>query len=181
MKVVLDVNGTGYEILVPLSTFEKLPPLGSGVKILTHLQVREDEHTLFGFFTIEERDLFKLLIAHVSGVGPKMALTLLNGCNVEQLRAAIVHGDTAFLSRLKGVGKKTAERIVIELKDKFGIPSAATALSMTAPPADQQKLNDVLLALLSLGYKQPDALRALKDLSPSLPQETLLREALKKI
>ncbi|MFH1066933.1 MAG: Holliday junction branch migration protein RuvA, partial [bacterium] len=151
------------------------------VKLLTFLHVREDEHTLFGFLTTEERDLFKLLVAHVSGVGPKLALMILSGCAPEQLRSAVAQGDAAFLARMKGVGKKTAERVIVELRDKVGIAStwAATASASLSP--EQQKQNDALLALLALGYKQPDALKALKNANPKASVEEMVRDALKGI
>lgn len=181
MRAVVDVNGIGYEISIPLSTFEKLPVLGAHVKILTHLQIRDTEHLLFGFFTTEERDLFKLLIHHVSGVGPKLALAFLSGCTTEQLKSAVVRGDTAFLSRMKGVGKKTAERVVVELRDKVGVSQAwATAASATTLSPEQQKQNDALLALIALGYNQADALKALKEV-PISNAEEMVREALKRI
>ena len=117
---VIEVNGVGYEVLIPLSSFDKLPPPGQPVKILTHLVVREDAHVLYGFMTAAEREMFRLLINTVSGIGPKIALNILSGINVTAFRGAVAGGDVKMLSQISGVGKKTAERIVIELKDKIG-------------------------------------------------------------
>src|SRR5687767_11601143 len=119
-QVTLDVQGTGYEVLIPLSSFDKLPATGQETKILTHLVVREDAHILYGFMTTAERDLFKLLINTVSGIGPKIALNILSGMNVTTFRGAVANQDIKSLSQISGLGKKTAERIVVELKDKFG-------------------------------------------------------------
>jgi Holliday junction DNA helicase RuvA len=179
---ILDVQGVGYEVLIPVSTFEKLPLPGQPVTLLTHLQIREDAHALFGFFTAEERDLFRLLVANVSGVGPKLALSFLNGCSPSQFRSAVIHGDAAFLSKIKGVGKKTAERVVLELKDKVGVSQVwASASQAAALPPEQQRQNDALLALIALGYKQPDALKALQAAGPQESVEASVREALKRI
>jgi Holliday junction DNA helicase RuvA len=120
MRLIIEVGGTGYDLHIPLSTYDKLPAPGQTVKVLTHLQVREDAHVLYGFATAEERDLFLLLVNNVSGVGPKLALAVLNGTTPVQFRGLVVAGDVASLSKIKGVGKKTAERIVVELRDKVG-------------------------------------------------------------
>ncbi len=120
-QVVVNVHGVGYHVMIPLSSFEKLPPLGGSVKILTHLVVREDAHVLFGFMSAGERDLFRLLLHHVSGIGPKLGLAILSGMSVEMFKAAVVVGDIAAISKISGVGKKTAERVVLELKDKVGV------------------------------------------------------------
>ena len=118
--VIIDVHGVGYEALIPLSSFDKLPPPGQEVKLLTHLAIREDAHVLYGFMTAQERDMFRLLINTVSGIGPKIALNVLSGMNMMALRGAVANGDVKSLSQISGVGKKTAERIVVELKDKIG-------------------------------------------------------------
>jgi len=119
-QVVIDVRGVGYEVLIPLSSFDKLPSPGQEVTLLTHLAIREDAHVLYGFMTAAERDLFRLLINTVSGIGPKIALNVLSGMNVTTFRGAVANGDVKSLSQISGVGKKTAERIVVELKDKIG-------------------------------------------------------------
>ncbi len=117
--IVVEVNGVGYEVHVPLSTFDRLPSTGSEVQILTHFAVREDAHILYGFLTATERDLFRLLINTVSGIGPRIALSILSSLSVSAFRSAVAAGDFKALSAVNGVGKKTAERIVVELKDKL--------------------------------------------------------------
>ncbi len=132
-QATVEVNGLGYEVLIPLSSFQKLPAPGSEVKLLTHLAVREDAHVLYGFFTAQEREMFRLLINNVSGIGPKIALNVLSGMNVTALRGAVANGDVKGLSQISGVGKKTAERIVVELRDKIGA-AGATRLAPRASP-----------------------------------------------
>lgn len=182
-QVVVAVQGVGYQVLIPLSSFDKLPAPGAAVKILTHLQVREDAHVLFGFMTTGERDLFRLLVNHVSGIGPKLALAVLSGMSVANFKAAVVNGATEAISKVKGVGKKTAERIVLELKDKVGVAAAWEAASAEqAPNAQETRVNDAVLALISLGYKQVDAHKALKLAVTSgvgNSTEDLVRQALK--
>ncbi len=182
-QIVLDVGGVGYHVLIPLSSYDKLPPPGTQIKILTHLTVREDAHILFGFMSASERDLFRLLVQHVSGIGPKTALDVLSGTTVTAFKAAVVAGDTAALSRIKGIGKKTAERIVVELKDKVGIAAAWEAASAGhAPSAEEVKVNDAVLALIALGYKQVDALKAVRTAETKLPSantEELVTASLK--
>src|SRR5213076_2943757 len=117
----VDVNGVGYEVFIPLSSYDKLPAVGQMVHVLTHLHVREDAHILYGFMTTPERDLFRLLVNNVSGIGPKLALAVLSGMSVTNFKAAVVNSDVAALSKISGLGKKTAERIVLELKDKLGV------------------------------------------------------------
>ena len=130
-QAVVDVQGVGYEVLIPLSSFDKLPQPGNNVKLLTQLIVREDAHTLYGFASAAERDLFRLLINNVSGIGPKTALNILSGMNAVAFRGAVANGDVKALSQISGVGKKTAERIVVELRDKVGPAGAWEAGSTT--------------------------------------------------
>lgn len=182
-QVVIEAGGVGYEVLIPLSTYDKLPTPPSPVKLLTHLQVREDAHILYGFATAEERDLFRLLINHVSGIGPKTALAVLSGAAPVLFKGAVVSGDISMLSKIKGVGKKTAERIIVELRDKVGVSAAWEAASAqnTLSP-DEQHVNDAVLALISLGFKQVEAhkaVRATLDRKPNAGVEDLIREALK--
>ena len=182
-QVVLDVGGVGYHVLIPLSSYDKLPPVGSQCKILTHLSIREDAHVLFGFATDAERDLFRLLVTHVSGIGPKTALDVLSGTSVVNFKACVVRGDVAALSKTKGIGKKTAERIIVELKDKVGIAAAWEAASATnAPTPAQAKVNDAVLALIALGWKQADGEKAARAVSTSFPAyatDEIVRAALK--
>ena len=161
--VVVSVHGVGYHVAIPLSSYDKLPAVGQQFKILTHLQVREDAHILYGFCSAAERDLFRLLVANVSGIGPRTALDVLSGTSVTSFKAAVVAGDIASLSRVKGIGKKTAERIVVELKDKVGVAAAWEAASAGHAPTPQEaQINDAVLALIALGYKQVDAHKAVK-------------------
>lgn len=184
-QVVVDVHGVGYEVLIPLSSFDKLPPPGQEVHLLTQLIVREDAHILYGFASAPERDLFRLLINNVSGIGPKTALNILSGMNAVAFRGAVAQGDVKALSQISGVGKKTAERIVVELRDKVGAAGAWEAASAARglSPADQ-KLNDAVLALMALGFKQVEAhdtVRAVQAmLGPQASTEELVRAALKK-
>ena len=184
-QVVVDVNGTGYEALIPLSSFDKLPAPGQPVKLLTQFIVREDAHTLYGFMSAAERDLFRLLINSVSGIGPKTALNILSGMNAVAFRGAVANGDVKSLSQISGVGKKTAERIVVELRDKIGAAGAWEAASAkhSLSPEDQ-KANDAVLALMALGFKQIDAHDAVRAtqamLGAAATVEQLVRACLKK-
>ena len=184
-QVVVDVSGVGYEALIPLSSFDKLPAPGQPVKLLTQLIVREDAHTLYGFMSAAERDLFRLLINSVSGIGPKTALNILSGMNVVTFRGAVAGSDVKALSQISGVGKKTAERIVVELRDKIGAAGALEAASAKhALSPDDQKTNDATLALMALGFKQieaHDAVRAAQTmLGSAATVEQLVRACLKK-
>jgi Holliday junction DNA helicase RuvA len=184
-QVVLDVNGVGYEALIPLSSFDKLPAPGQPVHLLTQLIVREDAHTLYGFMTMAERDLFRLLINSVSGIGPKTALNILSGMNVVTFRGAVAGSDVKALSQISGVGKKTAERIVVELRDKIGAAGALEAASAKhALSPDDQKTNDATLALMALGFKQVDAHDAVRAaqavLGAAATIEQIVRACLKK-
>ncbi len=161
-QLVLNVNGVGYQVLIPLSTYDALGQATGKLKILTHFQVREDSQTLYGFASTEERDLFRLLIQRVSGVGPKIALAVLSGISVEAFKSAVVRNDVEFISRVKGLGKKTAERIVLELKDKVGVVEAWGRDREAEPTEDG--FADGLLALINLGYSQAEALRAIAQL-----------------
>ena len=184
-QITVDVNGVGYEALIPLSSFDKLPQPGQSIKLLTQLVVREDAHTLYGFMTPEERDLFRLLIHTVSGIGPKTALNVLSGISVTAFRGAVASSDLKSLSKISGVGKKTAERIVVELKDKIGAAGAWEAMSaQRGLSPEDQKLNDAILALLALGFKQIEAhdtvRKAQAMLGPQATIEDLVRACLKK-
>ena len=184
-QVVVDVNSVGYEVLIPLSSFDKLPLPGQPVKLLTQLVIREDAHMLYGFMTAAERDLFRLLVGSVSGIGPKTALNILSGMNATAFRGAVAGGDVKSLSQISGVGKKTAERIVVELRDKIGAAGALEAASAKhGLSPDDQKTNDATLALMALGFKQieaHDAVRAAQTmLGSSATVEQLVRACLKK-
>jgi Holliday junction DNA helicase RuvA len=184
-QAVVDVHGVGYEVLIPLSSFDKLPQPGNDVKLLTQLIVREDAHTLYGFASTAERDLFRLLINNVSGIGPKTALNILSGMNPVAFRGAVANGDVKSLSQISGVGKKTAERIVVELRDKIGAAGAWEASSAARSlSASDQKVNDAVLALMALGFKQVEAHDTVRGaqavLGVEATVEELVRASLKK-
>jgi Holliday junction DNA helicase RuvA len=184
-QVVVDVNGIGYEALIPLSSFDKLPQPGETVKLLTQLVIREDAHILYGFASAAERDLFRLLVNSVSGIGPKTALNILSGISVTAFRGAVAGGDVKALSQISGVGKKTAERIIVELRDKIGAAGAWEAASaQRSLSPDDQKVNDAVLALMALGFKQAEAHNAVRTaqsvLGAQATVENLVRACLKK-
>lgn len=184
-QVSIDVQGVGYEVLIPLSSYDKLPQPGNAVRLLTHLAIREDAHVLYGFISTQERELFRMLINTVSGIGPKIALNILSGMNPVAFRGAVANGDVKALSQINGVGKKTAERIVVELRDKVGAAGAweASSAQRGLSPHDQ-KLNDAVLALIALGFKQVeahDAVRAALDkLGPDAGPDELVRASLRR-
>src|SRR5205807_9666886 len=157
-QAIVDVGGVGYEVFIPLSSYDKLPTPGQMVRVLTHLHVREDAHILYGFMTAPERDLFRLLVNNVSGIGPKLALAVLSGMSVNNFKAAVVNSDVALLSKISGFGKKTAERVVSELKDKLGVAAAWEAARPTyVPTSEQEQSNEAGLALIAFGYTQIEA------------------------
>ena len=168
-QVLVDCAGVGYELLVPMSSFYNLPALGQTVTLLTQLIVREDAHTLFGFETAGERDAFRLLVK-ISGVGPRTALSILSGLSVADLSLAISMQESARLVKVPGIGKKTAERLLLELKGKMG--ADMTGGSLFATNASQ---NDILQALLALGYSEKEAALTLK----SLPHDIGVSEGIK--
>lgn len=174
--VLMDVHGVGYEVEVPMSTFYNLPAVGETVTLLTQFIVREDAQLLFGFGSDRERSLFRQLLK-VNGVGAKSALSILSGLSVEDLVRAITLQDTAMLTRIPGVGKKTAERLLLELKDKFNTLDGVNLGS--GPP--QSSNADVLKALLALGYNEREAQAAVKKLPPDSEIEEGIRLALKSL
>jgi Holliday junction DNA helicase RuvA len=184
-QAIVDVSGVGYEIFIPLSSYDKLPAVGQPIHILTHLAVREDAHVLYGFMSAVERDLFRLLVNNVSGIGPKLALAVLSGMSVNNFKAAVVNSDVAALAKISGLGKKTAERIVLELKDKLGVAAAWEAASAThAHAPEQERANEAVLALIALGYKQIDAHKAVRELQErgeAKSAEELVKLALKRM
>lgn len=184
-QITIEVGGVGYDVLIPLSSFDRLPSPGKEVHVLTHLAIREDAHILYGFMTAAERELFRLLINTVSGIGPKIALNVLSGMNVTMFRGAVAGGDVKALSQISGVGKKTAERIVVELRDKVGAAGAWEASSeQRGLSAADQKVNDAVLALLALGFAQKEAHEAVRGaqamLGGNATVEELVRACLKK-
>ena len=175
-QVLLDVNGVGYEVDVPMSTFFNLPALGERVTLLTHFVVREDAQILFGFLTHEERATFRELVK-ISGVGPRTALSILSGLSVAELASAVSRQDGARLVKVPGIGKKTAERLLLELKGKLGADLGAPAGS--APVSDTQ--GDIAQALQALGYSDREAQAALKALPPDVGVSEGIKLALKSL
>lgn len=182
-RVVIDCHGVGYAVFIPVSSYDKLPPLDGDVRLLTyhHVIAQDGTQQLFGFATPVEREMFLLLIS-ISGIGPKLACNILSSTSISALRGAIVSGDTQTLSKLRGIGKKTAERLVLELRDKLGAESAFVSKG-NAATAEEQKISDAVLALVSLGYKQMDAHKAIvataEKLGPAATVEELVRGALR--
>lgn len=188
LHAVIELNGLGYEVNIPVTTAEKLPPTGTNVKLHTLVIYREDSQTLYGFAAAAERDFFRLMIEHVSGVGPKVALTIMSKLSLPSLQSAISSGDIATLSKCPGIGKKTAERLVVELRAKVGASPggaetvlAAGEQASGAAPADS-RIRDAVLALAALGYKTADAdeavRRATLSLGPKATTEQLIKKAL---
>jgi Holliday junction DNA helicase RuvA len=170
-QIMLDVHGVGYEIDVPMSTFYTLPNAGESVTLLTHLVVREDAHLLFGFATEDERSAFRQLIK-ISGVGARTALAVLSGLSVNDLRQTIVAQEAGTLTKIPGIGKKTAERLLLELRDK--LPHAKEGAAHAHDGS-----NDVLNALISLGYNAREAAWAMEKLPPNLSTSEGIRQSLK--
>jgi Holliday junction DNA helicase RuvA len=179
--LMVDVNGVGYELEAPMSTFYGLPPAGEAVALFTHLVVREDAHILFGFGTDSERRLFRGLLK-VSGVGPKIALGILSGASVEDFLRTIEAEDVAMLTRIPGIGRKTAERIIIEMRDsvqKLSMPPAAGGQPLGMGNA-QSAQSEAFGALIALGYKPVEVARLLKSADePGLSTTEIIRRALK--
>jgi holliday junction DNA helicase RuvA len=180
--LVLNVGGVGYEVIISLNTYDRLPVAGDKTRVLIHDHIREDAHVLFGFMTEDERRVFSLLLS-VSGIGPKTALSVLSGMSVREVKVAIKDGDVKRLSSISGIGKKTAERMVVELRDKFTSGEILLASSGQSLTDSDVRLRDAVLALVSLGYKRADAQDLVLKASaqPSMngaDVETLVRKAL---
>lgn len=175
-QILVDVHGVGYEIDVPMSTFYNLPDVGQQVTLLTHFVVREDAQLLYGFGTAKERAAFRQLIK-ISGIGARTALAVLSGMSVEALAQAVAQQESALLTRVPGIGKKTAERLVLELKGK--ISADTEGLTLSAAPGDNRA--DVAAALTALGYSGREANAAAKKLAPDVSVSAGIREALKSL
>ncbi|WP_375737763.1 Holliday junction branch migration protein RuvA [Pseudomonas boanensis] len=182
--LILDINGLGYEVEVPMTTLYRLPSVGEPVTLHTHLVVREDAHLLYGFFEKRERELFRELI-RLNGVGPKLALALMSGLEVDELVRCVQAQDTSTLVKIPGVGKKTAERLLVELKDRFkaweSMPAIATlVVEPRGGVAVSTAENDALSALVALGFKPQEASRAVSSVKEDgLSSEEMIRRALK--
>ena len=175
-QLTVDVGGLGYELEAPMSTFFHLPPVGEEVRLLTHLVVREDAHVLYAFGTEEERRLFRSLIK-VSGVGPKIALALLSGISVAAFAECVQREDIAALTRIPGVGRKTAERLIVEMRDRLAAPPPGGGIAAVAAGTSAE--NEAYGALVALGYRPAEATRLLKAVGPGTHStEELIRRAL---
>jgi len=184
LRAIIELNGFGYEVNIPVTTAEKLPANGTVVKLHTLVIYREDAQTLYGFATPTDRDFFRLMIDHVTGIGPKSALSIMSKLSVELLESAIRSGDVALLARCPGLGKKTAERLVIELKSKVGVtgpivPGTSSSGSQAGEPSAHR---DAVAALLALGYRAQDADSAVRQAGLALgaraSTEALIKKAL---
>lgn len=186
LAAVIETGGLGYEVHVPVTTAERLPAPGQPVKLHTLAVYREDSQTLYGFASEEERDFFRLLVEKVTGVGPKMALSVLSKLSLSSLKGAIAAGDVALLSKCPGIGKKTAERLVMELRDKLNpseLGAPPTSLPGAGPAAPgENKIRDAVLALTALGYKAADADKSVRQawvaLGSAASTEALIKKAL---
>lgn len=184
LHAIIELNGLGYEVNIPITTAEKLPATGAVAKLHTLVVYREDSQTMYGFAATEERDFFRLMIDHVSGVGPKVALTIMSKLSLPALQSAISAGDVNTLSKCPGIGKKTAERLVVELKSRVGgvvTPTSSGSAPTTSSP-EATRHNDAVLALTALGYKTADADKAVRQatlaLGPQASTESLIKKAL---
>ena len=171
--ILLDCQGVGYELWVPMSTFYNLPATGAKLTLLTHLSIREDAHTLYGFATAGERDAFRALI-RISGIGPRMALAVLSGMSVQDLAQAVAAQDVARLTKVPGIGKKTAERLLLELRGKLG-PDLGAGQAVAANDVQ----SDIQQALLALGYSEKEAAAALKALPAGVDVSEGIKQALR--
>jgi Holliday junction DNA helicase RuvA len=178
--MVIDVGGVGYEVEAPLSVFYDLPATGQAVVVLTHLSVKEDSHTLYGFASESQRTVFRQLLK-ISGIGAKLALTILSGASGEELARYVAEEDAAALTRLPGIGKKTAERIIIELRDKLDVvPLAAAPGKDGKPSAPASAAGEAVTALNALGYKPQEAATMVRSVvEPGMDVEEIIRLSLK--
>jgi Holliday junction DNA helicase RuvA len=187
LVAVVEINGLGYEVNMPVTTAERLPALGSSVKLHTWVVYREDAQTLYGFASAAERDFFRLLVERVTGVGPKVALSIMSRLSLPMLQSAIAGGDVATLAKCPGIGRKTAERLIIELKGQF-LPAAETPPLAGSPPGHRSSpeitshQRDAVMALIALGYKTAEADKSVRQawiaLGPTATTEQLIKRAL---
>ncbi|GAA6136639.1 Holliday junction branch migration protein RuvA [Arenicella sp. 4NH20-0111] len=177
-SLVLNVNGVGYELEAPMSTFYDLPVVGEQATVFVHMVVREDAQLLFGFTSKQQRELFRSLIK-VNGVGPKVALAVLSTLSAQELLQCMANEDVTQLCRVPGIGKKTAQRLVVEMKDRLEKEFAHVALEVTAGESSSNNTRDAVDALVALGYKNTEASRVIKSLDSSMSSEELIRQSLR--
>lgn len=183
LHAVIELNGFGYEVHIPVTTAEKLPSPGASVKLHTLVIYREDAQTLYGFATAAERDFFRLMIENVTGVGPKLALTIMSRLSLPSLESAIRMGDISSLAKCPGIGKKTAERLVVELKAKVGASASETAAPAggdTSSGGETSPHRDAVAALMALGYKAADADQAVRRAALALGADASTEALIKK-
>jgi len=183
LLVVIQAAGVGYEVHIPITTAEKVPAEGKECSLFIHSVYREDSASLYGFASREDRDFFRLLVEKVSGIGPKIGIAILSRMSVELLRGAIASADIALLSKCPGIGKKTAERLVIELKDKVGLSTSSAAggdLSSDAGSASHGAYQDAVSSLVILGYKPADADKFVRKAAKQLPADANVEALVKK-
>ncbi|MEA2068723.1 MAG: Holliday junction branch migration protein RuvA [Verrucomicrobiota bacterium] len=182
-RIEMNIGGVGYEVFIPLSSYDQLPPEGSTCRILTYHHITDSGQKLFGFCTEEEREMFTRLLT-ISGVGPKLAVSALSGLPVRELKNALINGDIKRISSISGIGKKTAERIVVELRDKFDHGEQLDAFASNDTLPGDHRLRDAALALAALGQKPDEAAKTIKGvakkLTPEMTVEDLIRLALTK-
>ncbi len=179
--LMLDVNGVGYEIEAPMSTFYELPAVGEHIILFTHLMIRDDAHVLYAFYQEQERLLFRTLLK-ISGVGGKMALAILSGMNAGEFSLCIQNEDVTALVRIPGVGKKTAQRLIIEMKDKLVVTGSTPAATASASAAQESPSSEAVSALVALGYRPVEANRLVKSVeAEGLGSEELIRAALQSL
>ncbi|MCC5789200.1 MAG: Holliday junction branch migration protein RuvA [Opitutales bacterium] len=192
VQAIIECGGLGYEVFIPITTAEKLPSLGEEAMLHTVAVYREDNQSLYGFSTRDEKDFFRLLVEKVSGVGPKVALSIMSKLSLPVLRSAIGNGDAALLAKCPGIGKKTAERLIVELRDKVGMdflpsgesPASATGGTGTAPESTGgsgvSPFQDAVMALISLGYKAPEADKAIRKAQSAIGHDATVEALIKK-
>lgn len=178
-RVVMNVGGVGYEVAVPLSSFDRLPAAGEKARLLIYHHITDSSQALFGFSSNEERRMFTLLLG-VNGIGPKIAVSALSGLSVRELKSALIESDVKRISSISGIGKKTAERVIVELRDKFTAGETLEALAGAEAEPGDHRLRDAALALVSLGYRQDDARKMVQKFSgdSAVSVEDIIRKAL---
>jgi Holliday junction DNA helicase RuvA len=182
-KVVLNVAGIGYEVFIPISSYDRLSLLGETCRIIIHEHIKEDSHTLYGFMSESEKGMFEALIS-ISGIGPKLGLSALSGLSVRELKLAVIEGDIKRLSSISGVGKRMAERMAVELKNKVSIAESLEAIAGETQDSEQmQKTKDALMALIALGFKEEKARTAIIKISDKediseIPVEDIIKRVL---
>ncbi len=177
-RIVMNVGGVGYEALIPLSSYDQLPLEGESCRILTYHHITDADQRLFGFCTEDEREMFTRLLT-ISGVGPKLAISVLSGLPVRELKSALINGDIKRISSISGIGKKTAERIVVELRDKFSSGEQLDAFAPADAAPGDHRLRDAALALGALGHKPDDAAKMIKAVAGKLTTKTTVEDLIR--